>query len=173
MIHRGLGMRQRSIWRSVGVCVLAAVNRVWLMAQNRRKEGERAVRQPPEAREAQRRDTGDTVSIHSDRSCTTYRASTCFTIPSTWGIVGFASNYLSLAFANLFIPFRKPDSTSWRLRCMLCGTTGMQLEDAFASSNSWEESSNPRRSKFKLTMNRSALSCATTPLASCLLGVRK
>ena len=83
---------------SVGVCVLAAVNRVWSVEQNRRKEGERAVRQPlgsDEAEEAQRRRleiVTRTLSIHSDRSCTTYRASTCFTIASTRGIVGFASN---------------------------------------------------------------------------------
>jgi len=47
---------------SVGVCVLAAVNRVWLMAQNRRKETERAVRHPlrsDKEEEAQRRRLGD------------------------------------------------------------------------------------------------------------------
>ena len=45
---------------SIGVCVL--VNRVWLVAQNRRKEGERAVglsQGGEEAEEAQRRCRGD------------------------------------------------------------------------------------------------------------------
>ena len=47
---------------SVGMCVLAVVNRVWLVAQNRRKEAERAVRLSrggEEAEEAQKRRLGD------------------------------------------------------------------------------------------------------------------
>ena len=47
---------------SSGLCVLAGVNRVWLMAQNRRKEGERARRQrlrSEEQEEAVRRRLGD------------------------------------------------------------------------------------------------------------------
>lgn len=47
---------------SVGMCVLAVVNRVWLVTQNKRKEGERARRQPLESEEeeAERRRLGDT-----------------------------------------------------------------------------------------------------------------
>ena len=47
---------------TVGICVLALVNRVWLMAQNRRKEEERVLRQPlgsEKEEEAQRRRLGD------------------------------------------------------------------------------------------------------------------
>ena len=47
---------------SVGVCVLTAVNGVWLVARNRRKEGERAVglsQGGEEAEEAQIRCRGD------------------------------------------------------------------------------------------------------------------
>ena len=46
----------------IGVCLLAAVNRVWLVVRNRRKEGERAIRLSRgggEAEEAQRRCLGD------------------------------------------------------------------------------------------------------------------
>ena len=39
---------------SVGVCVLAAIDRVWLVAQNKRKEGQRAAGSE-EDEEAQRR----------------------------------------------------------------------------------------------------------------------
>jgi nitrate/nitrite transporter NarK len=48
---------------SIGVCVLAVVNRVWLVLQNKRKERERAERQPlgsEEEEEAERRRLGDT-----------------------------------------------------------------------------------------------------------------
>ena len=47
---------------SIGVCVLAVVNRIWLVVQNKRKEGERARRQPLESEkeeEAERRRLGD------------------------------------------------------------------------------------------------------------------
>ena len=47
---------------SIGMCVLAVVNRLWLMAQNKRKEGERARRQrlaSQEEEEAERRRLGD------------------------------------------------------------------------------------------------------------------
>ena len=47
---------------SIGLCVLAVVNRVWLMAQNKRKEGERARRQRLRSEEqeaAVRRQLGD------------------------------------------------------------------------------------------------------------------
>jgi MFS family permease len=47
---------------SVGICVLAGANRVWLVVQNKRKERERAQRQPlgsPEEEEAERRRLGD------------------------------------------------------------------------------------------------------------------
>jgi MFS family permease len=46
----------------VGVCVLAVVNRVWLMVQNNRKDGEQVQRQPLESEkleEAERRRLGD------------------------------------------------------------------------------------------------------------------
>ena len=57
---------------SIGVCVLTAVNGVWLVAQNRRKEGEWPIRLSrgggvKDALEMINR----TLSIHSDRSCTT------------------------------------------------------------------------------------------------------
>ena len=46
---------------SIGICVLAVVNRVWLVAQNKRKEGERARRRPLESEEeeAEKRRLGD------------------------------------------------------------------------------------------------------------------
>ena len=47
---------------SVGLCVLAIVNRVWLMVQNKRKEGKRAQRHPlgsEKEEEAKRRCLGD------------------------------------------------------------------------------------------------------------------
>jgi MFS family permease len=47
---------------SVGICVLASANRVWLVVQNKRKERERAQRQPlgsEEEEEAERRRLGD------------------------------------------------------------------------------------------------------------------
>jgi len=47
---------------SIGICVLAVVNRVWLMVQNKRKERERARRQPlgsEEEEDAERRRLGD------------------------------------------------------------------------------------------------------------------
>jgi predicted MFS family arabinose efflux permease len=47
---------------SVGICVLAVINRVWLAMQNKRKEGERARRQPmgsQEEEEEERRRLGD------------------------------------------------------------------------------------------------------------------
>jgi MFS family permease len=47
---------------SVGVCVIALVNRFWLVAQNRRKETERAIMHPlssEKEEEAQRRRLGD------------------------------------------------------------------------------------------------------------------
>ena len=47
---------------SVGICVLAMVNRVWLVTQNKRKEEERARRQPlgsEKEEEAERRRLGD------------------------------------------------------------------------------------------------------------------
>ena len=48
---------------SIGICVLAVVNRAWLAMQNKRKEGERAQRGPLESEaeeEAERRRLGDT-----------------------------------------------------------------------------------------------------------------
>jgi predicted MFS family arabinose efflux permease len=47
---------------SIGICVLAVANRVWLVMQNKRKEEERARRQPLESEEeeAERRRLGDT-----------------------------------------------------------------------------------------------------------------
>ena len=47
---------------SIGICVLAVVNRVWLVMQNKRKEDERARRQPlgsEKEEEAERRRLGD------------------------------------------------------------------------------------------------------------------
>lgn len=47
---------------SVGICVLAVGNRVWLVAQNKRKEGERALRGPlssEEEDEGEKRRLGD------------------------------------------------------------------------------------------------------------------
>ena len=47
---------------SFGVCVLAVINRVWLMGQNKKKEAERARRKPlrsAEEEEAERRRLGD------------------------------------------------------------------------------------------------------------------
>ena len=67
---------------TIGVCMLAAVNRVWLVVRNRRKEG--AGRQDPGARggkggvKNQKRHKEDalemitrTLSIHYDGSCST------------------------------------------------------------------------------------------------------
>jgi MFS family permease len=66
---------------SVGICVLAVVNRVWLMAQNRRKEEERALRHPSRKEEAEKH-KGDvlgmitqTLFTHSSGACTTNCAS--------------------------------------------------------------------------------------------------
>ena len=47
---------------SIGICVLAMVNRVWLVMQNKKKEGERVRREPLESEkeeEAERRRLGD------------------------------------------------------------------------------------------------------------------
>ena len=48
---------------SIGVCVLAVVNRIWLMVQNNRKDWEQVQRRPLESEkeeEAERRHLGDT-----------------------------------------------------------------------------------------------------------------
>ena len=44
---------------SIGICLLAIINRIWLVEQNKRKEVERAQRQPLGNEEAEKRRLGD------------------------------------------------------------------------------------------------------------------
>ena len=79
MIHRGSGRRQRSIWRLALECVCSLPSTEsgwWRRTGGRRGSGLPGVKKT-------KRHKGDalemvtwTLSIHSDRSCTTYRAST-------------------------------------------------------------------------------------------------
>ena len=90
MIHRGSGMRQRSIWRSAleYVCLLLSTESSWWhRTGGRRGSGSSG---NPQGVKKEKRRKGDTLelvtwtlSTHSDRTCTAYRVSTCFVIAST------------------------------------------------------------------------------------------
>jgi MFS family permease len=51
---------------SVGICVLTGANRVWLMTQNKRKERERAQRQPLESKEEEEAEKRRLGNDHPD-----------------------------------------------------------------------------------------------------------